>query len=568
MMDVQKLRPFDFYEVTLLPGPVQETARGAMEYYYAIDNDDILYYVRRDALGIDPPGKALGGWYANWKGHVSLGQWITSFCRMFALTGEERFREKAAYLAEEYWRCFKAAPEKATTPDYHYGFEKELLAFIEYHDYCKVPHALEYVREFVDYGISHMPRNFKFGDNSEEWYTLGESLYKAYLLTGDQKILDFAGLWEYTEFWELFTGGVDPLTRRPDGGWFSEFCHAYSHVNSMNSASMAYTVKGDGKYLDAATKLWDWMIEKQTFATGGYGPEYEHMMPRERMAGALQTRHDHFETQCDTYAVYRLSKYLTSFTGLAKYGDWAELLLYNSTLPMLPMSPEGRIMYYSDYNTSGAERVNCADPWTCCTGTRPLLTLEVQRLIYYHDEEGLYISQYVPSEVCWRPGHHEVRVVQTTLFPEEDYSRFEVKTLNPIELTLHFRIPGWLSDDMTLTVNGQDLRFEIREGWACVRRVWADGDQVVVRTPLAPRVMPFDKEKGGPCALMCGPVALAAKTPGDVNPNTLLDMKTLERDLIPVPGKPLWYTVGDVCFRPYGTFDEHEKYYLYMDAYL
>lgn len=95
-----------------------------------------------------------------------------------------------------------------------------------------------------------------------EWYTLPENLYRAYLLTGEKKYLDFAREWDYTYLWDKLNAHDSAIGPR----------HAYSQVNSFSSAAMAYLATGDKKYLDAAENGYALVTEKHTYATGGYGP--------------------------------------------------------------------------------------------------------------------------------------------------------------------------------------------------------------------------------------------------------------------------------------------------------
>ena len=42
-----------------------------------------------------------------------------------------------------------------------------------------------------------------------------------------------------------------------------------------------------------------------------------------------------------------------TFTGEARYGGWAEKLLYNGTGGQPPITKEGKVMYYADYFVNG-----------------------------------------------------------------------------------------------------------------------------------------------------------------------------------------------------------------------
>ena len=79
--------------------------------------------------------------------------------------------------------------------------------------------------------------SIKFVDN--EWYTLSEGLYRAYLATGDERYPRFLPkFWHYDYYWDgLRADNPDVMTR----------VHGYSHVNTLGGAAMAYRVSGDKK---------------------------------------------------------------------------------------------------------------------------------------------------------------------------------------------------------------------------------------------------------------------------------------------------------------------------------
>ena len=66
---------------------------------------------------------------------------------------------------------------------------------------------------------------------------------------------------------------------RPYNEWF----HAYSHLNSFNSALEAYQQTGKSYYLDATIKFYDWAEQTQKLATGGYGAEWEWLLPSDQL---------------------------------------------------------------------------------------------------------------------------------------------------------------------------------------------------------------------------------------------------------------------------------------------
>jgi tetratricopeptide (TPR) repeat protein len=84
-------------------------------------------------------------------------------------------------------------------------------------------------------GLSWAPSSTPQRFADEEWYTLSENLYRAYLLTGEAKYRIFAEVWHYDNYWNSMADGHFEA---------ADHLHAYSHVNTLSSAAMTYRVSG------------------------------------------------------------------------------------------------------------------------------------------------------------------------------------------------------------------------------------------------------------------------------------------------------------------------------------
>lgn len=565
------MKSFDFKDVALDDGLFKKTLDETLEFYLHIPNDNILKYMRESA-GKPAPGIYYTGWFPNSRGIALIGQWLSAFSRMYAISGREVFREKAIYLADEFWNCYEAAvsTEPFLTGKSHYDLEKLLRAHCDLHLYCQYKKAGERAIFLVDFALAQLSCDNLFGDNATEWYTLTESFWDAYEVFKIDKAADAAKRFEYREFWNLFYQNADPFSKRPKAGLYSEYCHAYSHVNSFNSCAKAYEATKDPYYLKALRSFYRFMQAEEVMATGGYGPNYEHLMPKYRIIDALRTGHDNFETQCDSYAAYRMVKYLTCITGEPDYADWAESLLYNATAATIPMTEDGKVIYYSDYNMYGGKKLNRQDGWTCCTGTRPLLVAEIPRLIYFEDQNDLYISQYISSTLHWKRNGNDVIVKQAASFPVSDSTALTLSLSAPANFSIHFRMPRWLADTMRVDCNGLLLETKVdKNGWLTVSGLWRDGDILTAVLPQNVWMHSLDASKNGPNAFLHGPVVLAAKYTGPQTPNDWMNVQELVPKMRPVSGRPLHYTVegtDNITFCPFYEYQENEPYFLYHDT--
>ena len=190
-----------------------------------------------------------------------------------------------------------------------------------------------------------------------EWYTLSENLYRAYLITGDRKYRDFARVWEYPEYWDIYGRKGDLFAPLPTANRPTPITLIATLTPSGRRA--AYLVTGDVHYLNIIQNAFDYLRSHQVFATGGYGPD-EQLLPHAKLLDRLYLTSQTFETQCGSWAAFKLARYLMTFTGDARYGDWVESLLYNAIGASIPMTPDGRVFYYSSYQVDGAQKANTA----------------------------------------------------------------------------------------------------------------------------------------------------------------------------------------------------------------
>jgi DUF1680 family protein len=560
------LLPFDYQGVTLEPGPLKEQMEEVKRFYLSIPDDDLLKGFRARA-GRSAPGKDLGGWYSS-DTFLVFGQIVSGLARLHAATGDAACRDKANRLVSEWARCIEPdgyfyASRKPNAP--HYIYDKMLWGLLDSYLYCGNREALPALSRITDWAVKNLDRSRRINDTSTEWYTLSENLYRAYLITGDAKYRDFAQVWEYHDYWDIYARKGDIFGPRPDGGR-TDVYHAYSHVNTLGGAGAAFLVKGELDYLKTIVNAADYLQRVQCFATGGFGPD-EQLLPPAKLLEKLNDTHNTFETQCGSWAVFKLAKYLISFTGEASYGDWVERLILNGIGASIPMTIDGRVFYYSDYCLSGGAKRNTDFGWSCCTGTRPQAVADCADLIYFHDPENLYVNLFTPSTVNWARAKGAVTLSQTTEFPESQEVRFTVTVAKPAEFGVKFRQPGWLAAPMSATVNGRAVKCASDEKhWVALRRVWRSGDELKLRLPMGLHAASLDPQRNTPAAALFGPVVLAFAAP-NARALAAVDVSSLAQVLNQSEHRLAFTLSSDrnIQARPFSSFRQGERYYVYLD---
>src|SRR5208283_3139826 len=139
-------------------------------------------------------------------------------------------------------------------------------------------------------------------------------------------------------------------------------------------------------------------------------------------------------------------------------------------------------------------------PWPCCAGTYPQVVVDYLVSAYLHDDDGIYVNLFVPSELRWK----SIRLVQQTTYPDHGSSRFTIHGTG--EFAIRLRQPLW-AKSMRVRVNAQEQSVRAdRRGFVGVRRVWKDQDILEIDLPLDQREEPIDHEHHELVAVMRGPV--------------------------------------------------------------
>ncbi len=257
------------------------------------------------------------------------------------------------------------------------------------------------------------------------------------------------------------------------------------------------------------------MVEDQSYATGGWGPDEHFVAPGSgKLAESLQTTHSSFETPCGAYAHFKITRYLLRITRDSRYGDSMERVFYNTVLGAKPIQPDGSAFYYSDYNFT-ASKFYHPDKWPCCSGTLPQISADYLISAYFQDARGLYVNLFVPSTVTGNQSGADYRLTLSTEYPYRNTLRFRFALSRPATFSLFLRIPAW-TRDARFTMNGTRDNPRLEQGsFREIRREWRDGDELELDLPRPMSLLALDRQNPGTVALCCGPLALFRLLPAD-----------------------------------------------------
>ncbi len=518
------LSTFKYSEVQLLDGPLKEQFDHNHDLFLHL-NEDALLKPFREREGMSAPGPDMGGWYDNGTdfsppedfhafipGH-SFGQYVSGLARAYAVTGHKPTQEKVHRLVRSFGETVE--PSGKFYVGYHlpaYTFDKTSCGLIDAHEFANCPDALDVHWRATQAALPYLPekalsraeqraRAHKMvADTWDETYTLPENFFLAYQRSGKSEYRDLAVRFIEQDYFGPLSDGQNVLPGE----------HAYSHVNALSSAMQSYLMLGDEKYLRAARNGLR-MVQDQSFATGGWGPDEAFVEPGKGLLDAsLGTTHASFETPCGAYGHFKITRYLLRVTRDSSYGDSMERVLYNTIAGATPIMADGTSFYYSDYNNSG-RKAHYRDKWPCCSGTFPQLTADYGISAYFQSRDGVYVNLFVPSRLSWMQNNTQCSLTQTTDYPRANTTQLALNLARPESFTLYVRIPAWAGAKTSVSVNGRAAESSIEAGkFLALQRSWKDGDRVEIEFEMPLRLEAIDNENPNNVALLHGPTALFA----------------------------------------------------------
>jgi len=565
------LGTFGYGDVTLNSELQQQQLDNTHAVLMGLDEDSLMKPFR-EMSGKPAPGEELGGWYTYKPDYDyrkdsaglcpggTFGQWISALSRDYAITGDKVTREKVLRLNRLYSQSI-AGGFFANNRFPAYCYDKLTCGLIDAHEFAQDPNAFDILRQTTDIALPHLPG--KAVDREQSWrpgkdisynwdesYTLPENLFLAYRRGAGDRYKQLATSYlDDATYFDPLAAGENVLPGK----------HAYSYVNALNSAMQAYLTLGSEKHLRAARNAFQMLLETQSFATGGWGPDELLRKPNSgALAESLSDNHKSFETPCGAYAHFKLTRYLLQVTRDSCYGDSMERVLYNTVLGVKPLQADGTAFYYSDYNFSGHKGYS-NHRWPCCSGTLPQVAADYRINTYFHDAQGLYVNLYIPSTLNWQRQDAHGSLTQTGNYPFTDVVQFDLLLDHPSDLSLRFRIPQWTSG-ASISVNGKRLQTEIRPGsFKVFRREWRTGDHLDLKLPMTTRLEAVDPQHPDTVALMNGPLVLfaIAGAPPLVTRKQLLSARRAgaRRWQVEAPGGPMvmlpFTEIGDESYSTY-----------------
>lgn len=359
------------------------------------------------------------------------------------------------------------------------------------------------------------------------------ALARLYVLTGEQKYLDEAKfLLDYrgkTGRRDLYSQSDKPVVDQTEA-WGHAVRAGYMYAGMADVAALT----GDKDYLKAIDAIYNNIVSKKYYITGGVGARHEG-----EAFGAdyeLPNLTSYNET-CAAISMVYLFHRMFLLHGDAKYIDCLERTLYNGVISGMSVDG-GRFFYPNPLSSDGKYAFNADNtverqPWfgcACCPSNLCRFIPSFPGYMYAVKDRQLYINLFAGNTATMQVGGKDVVLEQQTSYPWDGDITITIKKNQAKAFDMLVRIPEWVngtpvpsdlyqfSDGVkgsySVKVNGQPVSGNLEKGYLVINRQWKKGDVVSVHFDMPVRtITAHEKVKAdeGRIAVERGPLVYCAE---------------------------------------------------------
>lgn len=359
------------------------------------------------------------------------------------------------------------------------------------------------------------------------------ALARLYVLTGEQKYLDEAKfLLDYrgkTGRRDLYSQSDKPVVEQTEA-WGHAVRAGYMYAGMADVAALT----GDKDYLKAIDAIYNNIVSKKYYITGGVGARHEG-----EAFGAdyeLPNLTSYNET-CAAISMVYLFHRMFLLHGDAKYIDCLERTLYNGVISGMSVDG-GRFFYPNPLSSDGKYAFNADNtverqPWfgcACCPSNLCRFIPSFPGYMYAVKDRQLYVNLFAGNTATMQVGGKDVVLEQQTSYPWDGDITITVKKNQAKAFDMLVRIPEWVngtpvpsdlyqfSDGVkgsySVKVNGQPVSGNLEKGYLVISRPWKKGDVVSVHFDMPVRtITAHEKVKAdeGRVAVERGPLVYCAE---------------------------------------------------------
>ena len=354
------------------------------------------------------------------------------------------------------------------------------------------------------------------------------ALCKLYVLTGEKRYLDQAKFFlDYrgkTTIKTEYSQSHKPVVEQDEAVGHAVRA-AYMYAGMADVAALT----GDKSYINAIDNIWNNIVEKKLYITGGIGAT------NNGEAFGKNYELPNMSAYCETcaaignvYVNYRLFL----LHGESKYYDVLERSLYNGLISGVSLDGGG-FFYPNPLESMGQHQ---RQPWfgcACCPSNIARFIPSLPGYVYAVNKRDVYVNLFMSNTSQLSVAGKGITLEQQTQYPWDGDIAIKVAANKAGQWAMKVRIPGWVRNEVVpsnlyeftdnlrpqynITVNGNAVNGKLTDdGYFTIDRTWKKGDVVRVHFDMDPRTVRANNNveaDRGFVAIERGPLVYCAEWP-------------------------------------------------------
>lgn len=306
----------------------------------------------------------------------------------------------------------------------------------------------------------------------------------------------------------------------------------------------------DKAYETAVNTLWENMVNKKMYITGGIGSRHDgeafganYELPN------LTAYNETCAAIGDVYWNHRLH----NLYGASKYFDVIERTMYNGLISGISL--DGKQFFYPNaLEADGVYKSNrgsCTrQDWfdcSCCPTNLIRFIPSIPGLVYSKSNDVLYVNLYASNNASFQLGKTDLQISQQTSYPWNGKIAISVNPKKESKFTIKLRVPGWSRNEVlpgdlysykkvstqkaTVSLNGEALAIQPENGYFTITRNWKKGDKINLNLPMEVQEVvtsPKAATNVNKVALEYGPIVYAVEEIDNKSNFDKIDIKTAD----------------------------------------
>ena len=512
----------------LKSGEIYSRMKTNAEYLFSLDPDCLIAGLRMEC-GLPTHGKVQ---YQGWGGFHA--HYLRAMCNLYrSMSGvddacAEKAKEKALYMVDAMRQMQRKTGEQEAVmgflspavgksvrersrlvPDsvyshtninaVYYGIHKNIIGCLEAYRTFDSETALQ-IAEDMFAALAHELKKHphehleKMGDSRRIGYFFTEiggiqsACWELYRVTGKKIYLEGTDFFRRDWFEDMLLRDEDCLGANME--------HANSEIPCVEAMADHYMITGDRDYRRRVENFMRWNAQGHQAANGGVSgrsafPDYTSELynyPKRMFFHIMDTDTKRIVTNgesCCSHNLNRICAKALSWDMEPFYADQWENRFINA---VLPHQNRDTGMFVYNLKLKNNARKSWGLPkgsFWCCYGTGVEVFSSLTDGAFYYNADSVLANLYMPCELTL--ANRGIRITEETSYPDDGTVCFTIHTDRPKEFDFALRIPGWLTEEAKVSVNGRRLEPPDKGAFFHIKRVFSDGDRVMLELPFTLR---------------------------------------------------------------------------------